>query len=846
MGEYEQPVIGMKSCFDFAEKEGMEKDWSAREWFVVRKAEVQLSEDDVLVPYLKMGVEAREQFMGQSGLEDAHITRPDHPLVKYAEAFTHNFDLIAERKSAVSQLREVAKASIVAKFMLDSGVELEEAWFNLGSSVKPACCLEVPQLWNERCLSKICVQEAGIVSAEREQGAKIHSVYGGVDFGIDRFRLAAPSRIATSVVAGRAALGRPSSTLMATSQAGLSMAPTRQFTRLAAPLSARASLTAPSRLAAPLSARAGLAAPLSAMSAARPATSLMATSRISMGAPRAGLAAPLSAMSAARPAAGLMATSRLSMAAPQVATARLSMAAPRAGLMATSRMSMAAPQVATSRLSMAAPRAGLMATSRLSMAAPQVATSRLSMAAPRAGLMATSRLSMAAPQVATSRLSMAAPRAGLMATSRLSMSAPQVATSRLSMAAPRAGLMATSRLSMAAPQVAASRLSMAAPRAGLMATSRLSMAAPQVAASRLSMAAPRAGLMATSRLSMAAPQVAASRLSMGMPRGVDLSLDQFNLSESGTWAGTLEAPEGAQDLSIKGDAFWSALKDEKAAAFQAEDKKLLMQIFNPKMSDRSAEGDAFIPPATSLSYMHKLKNLVKEEIQAQEDRKKHFFSTEFNSDKVGPLFPSSWNSSIEIEHEEAGARVLRSRPDFKAEESLLEDVLRSTVPVFDKKTEDGMRFLIYRLGSLEVRATQEQNSKRVIGAVFSLGSDACSEEARDNETIVKATQLVEKSSTGRLRCRYYVVFETVAGGKVVTEMMPNGKVAWKANPKDVEDRNSLAKVISSSECGNVGATVGAVRSYLMSDSRRKATKNKQYARDALRHVSGEPLRTGRF
>merc|ERR1740121_3488150 len=348
MGEYEQPVIGMKSCFDFAESEGMDKDWSAREWFVVRKAEGQLSEDDVLGAFLAMGVEAREQFMGASGLEDAHITRPDHPLVKYAEAFTHNFDLIAERKSVVAQLREVAKASVVAKFMLDSGVELEEAWFNLGSSVKPACCLEVPQLWNERCLSKICVQEAGIVSAEREKGAKVHSVYGGVDFGIDRFRLAAPSRIATSVVAGRAALGRPSSTLMATSQAGLSMAPTRQFTRLAAPLSARASLTAPSRLAAPLSARAGLAAPLSAMSAARPATSLMATSRISMGAPRAGLAAPLSAMSAARPAAGLMATSRLSMAAPQVATARLSMAAPRAGLMATSRLSMAAPQVATS------------------------------------------------------------------------------------------------------------------------------------------------------------------------------------------------------------------------------------------------------------------------------------------------------------------------------------------------------------------------------------------------------------------------------------------------------------------------------------------------------------------
>merc|ERR1712051_371726 len=133
--------------------------------------------------------------------------------------------------------------------------------------------------------------------------------------------------------------------------------------------------------------------------------------------------------------------------------------------------------------------------------------------------------------------------------------------------------------------------------------------------------------------------------------------------------------------------------------------------------------------------IHKLKNLVKQELQAQEDRKTLFFSAEFNKDKAGPLFPSSWNSSVEIEHEEGGPRVLRSRPDFKAEESLLDEVLASTIPLFDKKTEDGTRFLIYRLGSLEVRATQAFDGKRVIGAVFSLGSDTKSQEARDDETI---------------------------------------------------------------------------------------------------------------
>merc|ERR1719394_2385518 len=125
-----------------------------------------MSEDDVLVPFLKMGVEAREQFMGASGLEDAHLTRPDHPLVKYAEAFTHNFDLIAERKSVVSQLREVAKASVVAKFMLEAGVALQEAWFSLGDKGSPACCLEVPQLWNDCCFARVRVEDGEISPTE--------------------------------------------------------------------------------------------------------------------------------------------------------------------------------------------------------------------------------------------------------------------------------------------------------------------------------------------------------------------------------------------------------------------------------------------------------------------------------------------------------------------------------------------------------------------------------------------------------------------------------------------------------------------------------------------------------
>jgi hypothetical protein len=110
MGEYDQPVLGMKSCSDYSETQGILGSWNAREWFIVRKAEMHLTEGNVLIPRVQMGVEAREQVMGSSGkLEDAPLTRSNHPLVKYAEEFTQNFDLIAERKSVINQLREVAK-----------------------------------------------------------------------------------------------------------------------------------------------------------------------------------------------------------------------------------------------------------------------------------------------------------------------------------------------------------------------------------------------------------------------------------------------------------------------------------------------------------------------------------------------------------------------------------------------------------------------------------------------------------------------------------------------------------------------------------------------------------------
>jgi len=204
MGEYEQPVVGMKSCFDYSDEEDPNKEWSAREWFVVNRAEVQQSEDGVLIPYCKMGVEAREQRVDDKGnLEDVKVTRAGHPLVRYAEKFTHYFDLIAERKSVVFHLRELAKASILAKYLVENDVDLEPMWFELADDQQRHCFLEIPQLWNERAHSQIHVADGKIVCTDDGYGPSLRAVYGGVQFGLNRFRMAPAAGAAGAIAARR-------------------------------------------------------------------------------------------------------------------------------------------------------------------------------------------------------------------------------------------------------------------------------------------------------------------------------------------------------------------------------------------------------------------------------------------------------------------------------------------------------------------------------------------------------------------------------------------------------------------------------------------------------------------
>eukprot|EP00930_Biecheleria_cincta_P060791 TRINITY_DN4638_c0_g3_i1.p1 TRINITY_DN4638_c0_g3~~TRINITY_DN4638_c0_g3_i1.p1 ORF type:complete len:1047 (-),score=228.89 TRINITY_DN4638_c0_g3_i1:30-2930(-) len=200
LGEYDMPIVGMLSIFDWSEmQEDGKAEWAAREWFVVKKAEVRMAQDKTLVPHVKMGVEAREQVVTSNGLEDKAVTGSNHPCKKFADAFTRNFDLIAERKSVIYHLRELAKASVMAKFLVDSNARVEKSWYALADeiiqSTKPEAHPEIPQLWNMRGNSRIQLKDGKLMNIASGLESKVRAIYGGVQFGLDKFDLAQRSAL---------------------------------------------------------------------------------------------------------------------------------------------------------------------------------------------------------------------------------------------------------------------------------------------------------------------------------------------------------------------------------------------------------------------------------------------------------------------------------------------------------------------------------------------------------------------------------------------------------------------------------------------------------------------------
>jgi len=304
---------------------------------------------------------------------------------------------------------------------------------------------------------------------------------------------------------------------------------------------------------------------------------------------------------------------------------------------------------------------------------------------------------------------------------------------------------------------------------------------------------------------------------------VDLNLDNFDLSKSTRVASQVSTPHFSADACASvGQAFWSSVDSNDSKVFEDDDRILLASLFNPRLSDRRNDEDQFVPPDTSYTYMGMLRDLLKEEDAVRTQRKDIFFSKQFVADNPGPLFPLSWKLCMEIEHKTSSCSqegILHERPDYKAEARMLDHILQSLSPVFDKSSEDGIRFRVYKVGSLEVRTTQEPDGREIVGAVFCtrpstqvLVQEKGAQAVKRTEKVGKVTMYVERDLQSSLR-HYYVVLETDRGNTIVTEMHSDSNITWKEDPTDLEDRNSLAKVFRSKDCGNKGVTIRELRNY---------------------------------
>merc|ERR1711972_40440 len=150
----------------------------------------------------------------------------------------------------------------------------------------------------------------------------------------------------------------------------------------------------------------------------------------------------------------------------------------------------------------------------------------------------------------------------------------------------------------------------------------------------------------------------------------------------------------------------------------------------------------------SYANVTKLRALVKEEEKVRQRRKEHFFSKEFVTENPGALFPASWKPSSGIARQmpDGRARQLCARPEFTgAALVMLGQILKSSTPTFDRMTEEGMRYLIYQLGSLEVRATQDMEGEETIGAVFSIRKPSTDEPKKPTQTMtVQASEKITR------------------------------------------------------------------------------------------------------
>ena len=109
---------------------------------------------------------------------------------------------------------------------------------------------------------------------------------------------------------------------------------------------------------------------------------------------------------------------------------------------------------------------------------------------------------------------------------------------------------------------------------------------------------------------------------------------------------------------------------------------------------------------------------------------------------------------------------------------------------------------------------QEADEPEAIAVVFSSGTASWEGKAVDSEDVLRErlvkckvyVEAMEQESQlhlakdARMGCNFYIVLETEKKNRIVTEALGAGALSWVQNPHNLEDRNSLAKLLFTVDC----------------------------------------------
>ena len=222
----------------------------------------------------------------------------------------------------------------------------------------------------------------------------------------------------------------------------------------------------------------------------------------------------------------------------------------------------------------------------------------------------------------------------------------------------------------------------------------------------------------------------------------------------------------------------------------------------------------------------------------------------------------SWTSRFQIEKDGLAPKTEASNKtglvkveiDKAYSASLVRDVLPTAAPEFQEKTEDGTCFRIYKIGSLEIRTTQERFAEEQIGVVYSSRAPtwnltATSQELSEREKVVECKVFLEAAEgdvMGKQPYHLYLMCITANKNIIVTEKLANGSTIFLVNPKSLEDRNSLAKQLFKSDCVEQ-ATVKDVKTHQINFNKIfeegvSLSVRKQYVKSVFKQLTGKTFK----